>query len=82
MKPSIPTVSRISSFDTRSIMEQAEDLVEDTRIKLESRMRVYTASHLKSSNVDQHEVEMDKIHSTLLELNVAIGKFVRKFGSF
>ena len=35
-----------------SIMEQAEDLVEDTRVKLESRMRMYTALHLDSSNVD------------------------------
>ena len=78
---SISTVNRISSFNSSSIMEQAEDLVEDTRITLESLMRVYTASHLKSSNVGQHEIEMGKIHSTLLKLNVAIEKLVRKFSS-
>ena len=54
-------------------MEQAEDVVEDTRIKLESQIRMYTVSHLNSSNVDQHASEIDKIHSTILELNVAIG---------
>ena len=81
MLPSIPTVDRTSNSDQSSIMEQAEDLVEDTRVKLESRMRMYTASHLQSSNVDQHESEMKEIHSTILELNVAIAKLVRKFSA-
>ena len=62
-------------------MEEAEDLVEDTRVKLEFRMRTYTALYLDSSNVDQHASEMEKIHSTFLELNVAITKLVRKFSS-
>ena len=62
-------------------MEQAEDLVEDTRVKLETQMRMYTASHLKSSNVDQHESEIKEIHSTIVELNVAIAKLVRKFSA-
>ena len=62
-------------------MEQAEDLVEDTRIRLESRMRMYTVSDLNSSNVDQHASEINEIRSIILELNVAIGKLVRKFSS-
>ena len=53
-------------------MEQAEDLVEDTRVKLESQMRMYTALHLDSSNLDQHESEIKEIRSIILELNVAI----------
>ena len=47
----IPTGDRISNSNQSSIMEQAEDLVEDTRVKLESRMRMYTALHLENSNV-------------------------------
>ena len=81
MLPSISTGDRISNSNQSLIMEQAEDLVEDTRVKLESRMRMYTASHLKSSNVDQHASEIEKIHSTILELNVAIEKLIRKFSA-
>ena len=46
--PSIPTVDRTSNSDQSSTMEQAEDLVDDTRVKLESRMRMYTVLHLDS----------------------------------
>ena len=62
-------------------MEQAEDLVEDTRVKLEYCMRIYTVSHLNSSNMDQHSTEIHAIHQILLDLNVEIRKLVRKFSS-
>ena len=81
MLPSIPTVDRTSNSDQSSTMEQAEDLVDDTRVKLEFRMRMYTVLHLDSYNLDQHESEIKEIRSIILELNVAITKLVKKFSA-
>ena len=82
MLPSILAPDKILNSNNLSlIMEQAEDLVEDTRVKLEYCMRIYTVSHLNSSNMDQHSTEIHAIHQILLDLNVEIRKLVRKFSS-
>ena len=46
-------------------MEQAEELVDDSRCKLELRMRLYTVSHLNSVNMDQHTSEIKDIQQIL-----------------
>ena len=62
-------------------MEQAEDLVDDTRRELEQKMRLYTVSHLDSVNVDQHANEIKETEQILKNFNHAIGKLVKKFSS-
>ena len=52
---SINTVEPVSNLNNQSSnMEQAEDLVDDTRRELEQKMRLYTVSHLDNVNVDQN----------------------------
>ena len=60
-------------------MEQAEELVDDTRRKLEQHMRLYTVSHLNSVNMDQHASEIKETQQILTNLIHANGKLVKKF---
>ena len=60
-------------------MEQAEDLVDETRSKLELRMRLYTLSHLNSVNMDLHTNEIQNTQQILENLNEAIRKLIKKF---
>ena len=60
-------------------MEQAEELVDDLRIQLEQRMRLYLASHLNSVTMDQHTRVIENTQQILESLTKAITKLVKKF---
>ena len=62
-----------------SAMEQAEDLVDETKSKLELRMNLYTPSHLNSVNMDLHASEIQKTQEILENLSEAIRKLIKKF---
>ena len=62
-------------------MEDAEEILEDLRTKLEYRMEMYTLSHLNSGNLKHHANKMEEREQVLEDLTLAIRKFTRKFSS-
>ena len=62
-------------------MEDAEEIIDDLRMKLDYRMEVYNLTHLNSGNLKHHGTKMAEREQVLEELSLATGKFMRKFSS-
>ena len=62
-------------------MEDAEEMIEDMRSRLEHRMRMYTLSHLNSGNLEHHENKIKEREQLLEDLSSATRKFIKKFSS-